>query len=100
MIETVTSETIVQTIEVQDSLEPQIILVSNDTPQVIVTTNEPGPQGAKGEQGSAGIQNISQASDVNIENLENGSLLVYSQETEKWVATRLLEQQAIESGHY
>lgn len=94
MIETVNSETTVQIIEVADDQEPQVILVTDDTPQVIVVENEPGPQGA------SGIQNISQAGDINLENLESGSVLVYSQTTEKWIATRLLEQQAIESGHY
>ena len=97
MIETICSETTVQIIEVGQDVEPQVILVTDDTPQVIITENEPGPQGP---QGPAGIQNISQANDMDISNLENGSVLVYSQNDEKWVATRLLEQQAIESGHY
>lgn len=97
MIETICSETTVQIIEVGQDVEPQVILVTDDTPQVIITENEPGPQGP---QGPAGIQNISQANDIDISNLENGSVLVYSQNDEKWVATRLLEQQAIESGHY
>lgn len=97
MIETICSETTVQIIEVGQDVEPQVILVTDDTPQVIITENEPGPQGP---QGPAGIQDISQANDIDISNLENGSVLVYSQNDEKWVATRLLEQQAIESGHY
>ena len=94
MIETTCSETTVQVIEVDSDTEPQVILVSDDTPKVIITENEPGPQGP------AGIKNISDADDVDTSNLEDGSLLVYSQNTEKWLATRLLEKQAIESGHY
>lgn len=97
MIETTCSETTVQIIEVAEGVEPQVILVTDDTPNVIITENEPGPQGP---QGPAGIQKISDAEDVDTENLENGSILIYSQSSEKWVATRLLEQQAIESGHY
>ena len=97
MIETTCSETTVQLIGVADDVEPQVILINDDTPNIIITENEPGPQGP---QGPAGIQNISDANDVNITNLEDGSILVYSQTNETWVATRLLEQQAIESGHY
>ena len=97
MIETTCSETTVQIIEVAEGVEPQVIIIDNDAPQVIVVENEPGPQGPPGP---AGIQNISQANDVDSTNLENGSVLVYSQSDEKWIATRLLEEQAIESGHY
>lgn len=94
MIETICSETTVQIIEVGQDVEPQVILVTDDTPQVIITESEPGPQGLPG------LEILSQADDVDTTNLENGSVLVYSQNDEKWVATRLLEQQAIESGHY
>lgn len=97
MIETSCSQTTIEIIEVGDDVEPQVILVTDDTPQVIISENEPGPQGA---QGPAGIQTISEATDVDSSNLENGSILIYSQSSEKWVASRLLEQQAIESGHY
>jgi hypothetical protein len=97
MIETICTETTVQLIEVSEDTEPQVILITDDTPKVILVENEPGPQGP---QGPAGIQNISDANDVDTDNLENGSVLVYSQTSEKWIATRLLEQQAIESGHY
>lgn len=100
MIETICSETTLNVVEVADSQEPNIIIVSDDTPKVIITTNEPGPQGIPGPKGDSADLLISQAKDVNTDNLEEGSLLVYSQDTEKWVATRLLELQAIESGHY
>jgi hypothetical protein len=97
MIETTCSDTTVQIIEVAEGVEPQVILINDDTPNVIITENEPGPQGARGE---SGILTIAEADDVDMSNLESGSVLVYSQTTEKWTATRLLEQQAIESGHY
>ncbi len=100
MIETICTETTVQLIEVSEDVEPHVILITDDTPKVIVVENEPGPQGPQGPQGDAGIQNISQADDVDTSNLEDGSVLIYSQSTEKWVASRLLEKQAIESGHY
>lgn len=47
-----------------------------------------------------GIQSLSEANDVDFTALEDGSLLVYSQTTQKWTATKLLESQNIESGHY
>lgn len=97
MIETSCSQTTIEIIEVGDDVEPQVILVTDDTPQVIISENEPGPQGPRGP---AGIQNISEASDVDTSNIEDGSILIYSQSSEKWVASRLLEKQAIESGHY
>lgn len=78
---------------VDDSPE-NTILVENPDITTIVTTAEQGPPGPPG------ITTINQATDVNISNLENGSVLVYSQNTEKWVATRLLENQSVESGHY
>ena len=38
--------------------------------------------------------------DVDTTTKENGSVLVYSDQTEKWEATRLLDNQFIEGGHY
>jgi hypothetical protein len=62
-----------------------------------------GPQGATGPTGAtgdSGENTINTASDVDISNLSNGSILVYATETEKWQATRILEQQAIEGGQF
>jgi len=78
---------------VDDSPE-NTILVDNPDIITIVTTSEQGPPGPPG------ITTISQATDVDTSNLENGSVLVYSENMEKWVATRLLENQSVESGHY
>lgn len=88
MIETVTSyNTLTETVT-------DVILVTENTPQVIISENEPGPQGPPG------VTKISDATDVDDSNLEDGSILIYSQSNDMWVASRLLEQQAIESGHY
>lgn len=81
------------TIIVDDAPENTII-VENPGTTTIFTIGEQGPPGP------SGIQNISQANDVDSSNLENGSVLVYSGSSEKWVATRLLENQSVESGHY
>jgi hypothetical protein len=94
MIETTCSTTEVQVIVVDESTEPSVILVTDDTPQVIVSENEPGPQGA------TGVTRISQADDVDASSATNGSVLVYSTNVEKWVATRTLENQFVDSGHY
>lgn len=81
------------TIIVDDSPE-NTILVQNPDITTIVTSAEQGPPGPPG------ITSISQATDVDTSNIEEGSVLVYSESSEKWVATRLLENQSVESGHY
>lgn len=98
MIETTVSETIIETIVVSEDTEPQVIIVTTDEPQVIVEVNEPGPQGIQGVPGSS--VPLSDMLDVDATNLNNGSILVYSITAEKWVATTLLENQSVESGHY
>jgi hypothetical protein len=100
MIETTVSETIIETIVVSEDTEPQVIIVTTDEPQVIVEVNEPGPQGIQGEQGEAGSSSIETLTDVDTTIKLNGSILVYSTILEKWVATTLLENQSVESGHY
>lgn len=77
-----------------DNSSENTILVESPGQTTIITLGEQGPPGP------SGIQNISQANDVDSSNLENGSILVYSESSEKWVATRLLENQSVESGHY
>ena len=54
-----------------------------------------------------GIQGIG-AQEVNLEdsknvdktNLQNGSVLVYNSSSSKWVATRDLEEQFVNAGHF
>lgn len=54
-----------------------------------------------GIQGPAGPQSsIATLPDVNITNLENGSVLVYSEQTQKWVSTTTLESQTMEGGFF
>lgn len=75
-------------------------IIVEKTQETIVIDNDIVTIITSAEQGPPGVTRISQADDVNVSNLENGSVLVYSQSTEKWVATRLLENQSVESGHY
>lgn len=56
---------------------------------------------AVGIQGlSASDLNITNFNDVDASNLENGSVLVYKTNTNKWTSTRLLDQQFMEGGEF
>jgi hypothetical protein len=82
------------TIVIDNSVET--VLVENEGQTVtIVTSAEQGPQGPSGTSGP-----ISSAPDVDISNLQNGSLLIYSAQDQKWVANTQLTNQSLESGHY
>ncbi len=85
-------ETIYDTIIVDDSSDT--ILIETPGEVTVITVAEQGPPGP------AGIQNISDASDVDSSNKIDGSVLVYSSQNQKWVATTQLENQNVESGHY
>ena len=86
-------ETVYDTIIVDESPLDTILV---ETPGVVtvITAAEQGPAGP------AGIENLSQLLDVDSSNKIQGSLLVYSAQNQKWVATTLLENQSVESGHY
>lgn len=60
-----------------------------------VTVSTVGIQGL-----SASDAGINMLSDVDVSNLENGSLLVYKTNTNKWTSTRLLDQQFMEGGEF
>lgn len=85
-------ETVYDTIIVDDSSDT--ILVETPGEVTVITAAEQGPPGP------AGIENISDALDVDASNKTEGSILVYSTQNQKWVATTLLENQSVESGHY
>jgi hypothetical protein len=77
---------------------------------VVTSLGQQGPQGIQGPSGPQGIQGppgpngpsaaISTASDVDISTLKTGSLLVYSQGTDKWTSTDTLVAQIVDSGQY
>jgi hypothetical protein len=85
-------ETRYDTIIVDDSQDT--ILVETPGQVTVLTAAEQGPPGP------AGIDKIGDASDVDDYNKINGSVLVYSAQSQKWVATTQLENQNVESGHY
>jgi hypothetical protein len=65
------------------------------TEEESTTVTTVGEQGLTGSTGS-----ITDITDVDATNKENGSVLVYKTNTAKWTATRLLEEQEMNGGHY
>jgi len=49
---------------------------------------------------SASDMSLTNMSDVDAASLENGSVLVYKTQTNKWTSTRLLDQQFMEGGEF
>lgn len=94
-------ETVVETVVIQEEVNPTTIIITSETPQAYVGESEPGPQGIQGPEGPAGTAGpLEDATNVDSSNLSNGSLLIYSTSSQKWVASTLLENQSLESGHY
>lgn len=76
------------------------ILTSTKETQVI-TEGSQGPRGPKGDKGDTGpVANFSDSPDVDISNLQDGSLPIWSAQSQKWVANTQLTNQSLESGHY
>jgi peptidyl-tRNA hydrolase len=46
------------------------------------------------------IRRLSDLADVNIDAKEDGSLLIYDEQQEQFVASRLLDKQEINGGHF
>ena len=88
-------ETQYDTIIVDGSQDTILIETSGEV--TVITEAQQGPTGPRG---LSGIENISAANDVDSSNKTNGSVLVYSTQSQKWVATTQLENQNVESGHY
>jgi hypothetical protein len=73
----------------------ETIVVETELTTVIITAGEQGPTGPQGLS-----TNISGAPDVDITDLQDGSLLIYSAQEQKWVANTQLTNQSLESGQY
>ena len=83
-----------------DSNQVDTILTSTKETQVI-TEGSQGPRGPKGDRGETGLPaNLSDSPDVNVSNLQDGSLLIFSSQQQKWVANTQLANQSLESGQY
>lgn len=83
------------TIIVEDENSNTVIVESPSQSYVIVTEGEQGPSGPPGPSTA-----INTAPDVDVTNLQDGSLLIYSTQSQKWVANTQLNNQSLESGHY
>ena len=70
------------------------VVVESEGLTTILTVAEQGPPGA------AGVEKLNDLLDVDSSNKVEGSVLVYSTQNQKWVATTQLENQTIESGQY
>lgn len=56
---------------------------------------------AVGIQGLSATEfNLSQVADVDASNVNEGSILVYKLNTQKWTSTTTLDAQNMEGGHY
>jgi hypothetical protein len=84
-----------------------VVVQSNDTaiiqPQVVnqVVTEEKGTTLiVTGMMGPPTVNSITNSGDIDISNLQSGSMLVYNTTTNRWVATKLLDQQTIEAGQF
>ena len=76
-----------------NSQASKVVSVNTQGTSEVVAVGIQGPPGAR-------YNSINSADDIDITNLEDGSVLVYKSSTLKWRATRTLEQQNLEGGHY
>ncbi len=79
-------------------IESNTIVETKDSEVNVVLT--PGAQGPQGVQGVPGPNSLSALTDVDISSLQNSSLLIYNEQTQKWTASVKLENQVIDAGHY
>lgn len=61
-------------------------------------TNQVVAVGIQGPPGSA--SSLGAIPDVDITDLKDGSVLVYTEDTQKWKSTTLLNKQAIDAGEF
>ena len=71
----------------------KVVSVNTQGTTEVVSVGIQGPPGAL-------YNSVNSAEDVDVSGLEDGSVLVYKSSTLKWRATRTLEQQNLEGGHY
>lgn len=72
--------------------EPQTIVTQTTSIQTIVT----GIMGPSGSSNAA----VNTLPDVDVSQLSSGALLVYNTQTQKWTATKVLQEQTIECGQF
>lgn len=74
-------------------VQEQVInrVVTDDKPARIITSGMMPPPA---------VNSITASVDIDVSNLQGGSTLVYNASTQQWTATKLLDQQIIESGQF
>jgi hypothetical protein len=74
-------------------VQAQIInrVVTDDKPARIITSGMMPPPA---------VNSITASGDVDITNLQDGGVLVYNTQTNKWTATNLLDKQIFEAGQF
>ena len=72
-----------------------IVTEANNT--VVINTKQPNVI-ISGMIGPTGVTTFSGLTDIDLTQLAAGSVLVYDAGTQKWTATKLLDQQIVESG--
>lgn len=77
-------------IESVSLIQTERVVVQTPTGRVIVT----------GQLGPKATASITGANDIDLSLLVDGATLVYSEQSEKWHATNLLEKQVMEGGQY
>lgn len=76
---------------------PSTVIENVSEVSVIITEGAQGPKGAQGEAGTTFLSNLD---DVDSSNVSDGSLLIYKQQTQKWIASNKLDSQDIDAGNY
>lgn len=78
-------------------------VINTDTTATVVADNNVVTTvvtGLMGPPGPAGVTEISGMSDIDFSQLATGTTLVYNDAIDKWVATRVLDQQIVDCGQY
>ena len=80
-----------------DGSENTILVEGEAQTITIITSAEQGPQGPAGANGATTVAALT---DVDLTSKTEGSMLVYSANTNTWIATTQLNNQSLESGQY
>jgi NADPH-dependent curcumin reductase CurA len=75
------------------------VIVTETNNTVVINTQQPNVI-VSGMIGPTGVTSFSGLTDIDLNQLSAGSVLVYNAGTQKWTATKLLDQQIVESGQF
>lgn len=77
------------------------VVYNNDITASVTSTGTQAVVSAVGIQGASGTKvNLEYANNVDASNLENGSILIYNNNSSIWVASRHLEAQDMDAGEF